>query len=112
MIRRIFNLFRYSAGERRLMKMFESLATNQEKIMALIDDLAADVAAQTTVEKSAVTLLNNLSAQLAAAGTDPVKLQAIKDQLDSNTADLAAAITSNTPADPSQSGSAASTSDP
>lgn len=94
----------YSAGERRLMEMIEALdlklSTKQEKTMALIDDTLADVTAQTTVEQSAVTLLNSLSAQLAAAGTDPVKLQQIKDGLDANTAALAAAVAANTPAAP------------
>ena len=68
--------------------------------MGLIDDLAADVTAQTTVIGSVETLLQNLSSQLAAAGTDPVKLQAVKDALDTNTSRLAAAVQANTPSAP------------
>jgi len=66
--------------------------------MAMIDDVSADVEAQSTVIASVETLLTNLSAQLAAAGTDPAKLQAIKDSLDANTARLSAAVVANTPA--------------
>ncbi len=66
--------------------------------MALIDDLQADVADDTSVKNSAITLLTNLHDALVAAGTDPAKLQAIKDQLDSSKAALSAAIVANTPA--------------
>lgn len=40
--------------------------------MALLDTLTAEVANNTTVEKSAVALIQGLKAQLDAAGTDPV----------------------------------------
>lgn len=66
--------------------------------MALVDDIQTDVTAQTTVVGSVVTLLQSLSAQITAAGTDPAKLQAIKDSLDQNTTALANAVTANTPA--------------
>jgi hypothetical protein len=44
--------------------------------------------------------LQGLSAQLAAAGTDPAALDAIKASLDANTAALAAAVVANTPGAP------------
>ena len=66
--------------------------------MALIDDLAADVADESTVIDSAVTLLGNLSAQLAAAGTDPAKLAQLKATIDANKERLATAVQQNTPA--------------
>lgn len=72
----------------------------ENTIVTLIDDTLADVQAQTTVVSSVVTLLQSLSAQIAAAGTDPVKLQAIKDQIDQNSAAMAAAVTANTPTAP------------
>lgn len=71
-----------------------------ENVMALIDDLASDVQDESTVIDSAVRLLANLSEQLAAAGTDPVKLSALKDAIDANKAKLAAAIVKNTPSAP------------
>lgn len=68
-------------------------------------DLQASVAADTTVEQSAITLLQGLSAQLtaalaAAANGDSAALPALKAQIDANAAALAAAITANTPAAP------------
>lgn len=91
------------ADGRKLDQILNILAAglaNQEKIMALIDDLQADVAANTSAVGSAITLLGNLKAALDAAGTDPVKLQAIKDALEKNSADLSAAVAANTPAAP------------
>ncbi len=77
-----------------------ALTAQMEKLMSLIDDLTADVADERTVIDSAVTLLGNLSDQLAAAGNDPVKLAALKDAIDANKATLAAAVVKNTPAAP------------
>lgn len=72
------------------------------------------VTAETTVEQSAVTLLQGLAATIAslkqqladaiAAGANPADIQAVSDGLDTlstnvtaNTATLAAAVTANTP---------------
>ncbi len=66
--------------------------------MSALDDLTAQVAANTSVEDSAVTLINNIAAALAAAGTDPTKLAALQTQLKTSADALAAAITANTPA--------------
>jgi hypothetical protein len=71
-----------------------------ETQMALIDDLVADVEAQTTVVGSVKALLEQLKAMLDAAGTDPVKLQAVKDTIAKNTTDLSDAVIANTPAAP------------
>lgn len=73
---------------------------NQKKEMADLTQLAADVAAETTIDESVKTLLTNLSAQITAAGTDPVALKALTDQMEANAAALQAAITANTPAAP------------
>lgn len=71
-----------------------------------IDALKATVAQETTVEASAVALLNGLSAQLAAAlaaaanaGATADQLQALTDlntQIGGDTAALSAAVTANT----------------
>ncbi len=83
-----------------LTQKVDAIGRKEDTEMSLLDDLSTDVADLTTVEDSAVALLGNLSAQLAAAGTDPVKLQAIKDALDTGKANLAAAVVANTPAVP------------
>lgn len=67
------------------------------KEMASIDTLTQQVQANTDVEASAVTLIQGIAAQLAAAGTDPVKLQALQDQLKNSADALAAAVVANTP---------------
>jgi hypothetical protein len=95
---------------------------SQETLMALQDikdkiaALQTAVANETTVEQSAVTLLQGLSATIAslkqqladaiANGASPADLQAVSDGLDglsasvaSSTNDLAAAVTANTPAE-------------
>lgn len=69
----------------------------QEKIMAAIDDLAADVAAEDTVIDSAVVLLNGIPALIAAAGVDPAKLANLQADIKAKTAGLAAAVLANTP---------------
>lgn len=79
------------------------LSRRLRKVMATLADIQAKVAAETTVEQSAITLLQELSQQLKDAlanGADPATLQAIADNLDQNNANLAAAITANTPAAP------------
>lgn len=63
---------------------------------AELDALTAEVANNTVVTQSAITLINNIAAQLAAAGTDPVKLQSLHDTLVANDAALAAAVAANT----------------
>jgi len=68
--------------------------------MAALDDLTTQVGQNTTVEGSAVTLIQGLAAQIAAAGTDPAKLSALQTQLKTSADALAAAVTANTPAEP------------
>ena len=70
------------------------------KIMALLDDILSDVQDESTVDQSIITLLGNLSDQLKAAGTDPVKLAAIKAQIDKNKQAIADAVVANTPTPP------------
>jgi len=84
-------------------KSHRKIVTNKDldkkldKIMALLDDVIADVAEETTIVESVVTLLTSLSDQLKAAGTDPVKLAALKTQIDANKKALADAVIANTP---------------
>ena len=72
----------------------------EKRIMALLDDIITDVQEETTVIESVVTLLTSLSEQLKAAGTDPIKLAALKTQIDNNKKALADAVIANTPTPP------------
>lgn len=79
-----------------LSRKLDLILTNLEKIMSAIDDLTAAVAAEDSVIDSAVVLINGFAAQLAAAGTDPVKLKALQDDITAKTASLSAAVAANT----------------
>jgi hypothetical protein len=69
----------------------------KEIIMSVeLDVLTAQVKANTDLEASAVTLIQGLAAQIAGAANDPVKIQALSDQLKISATALAAAITANT----------------
>lgn len=75
-------------------------------IMTQLEQLRADVAAQTDVVNSAAALLQNLHAQLSAAYLKIVKegdasdLQGIIKDIEGNTSALSAAVAANTVADP------------
>ncbi len=73
-----------------------------EKTMASdLSALSAQVAQNTTVEESAVTLITGLAAQIADLKNDPAALQALADSLNKSATDLSAAVAANTPAAPS-----------
>lgn len=98
----------------RIERMLLNLTDDTEKEMTGLTDLQAQVAANTTVEQSAVTLIQGLKTQLDAAiaasqNGDDSQLEALSTQLATDDAALAAAITANTPAAapaPSSSGQA------
>ena len=65
-----------------------------------LDALIAEVARNTTVEKSALAAIQGLAVKLAEAGTDPVKLAKLRADLAANDDELAAAVAANTPVAP------------
>ncbi|MEO6588946.1 MAG: hypothetical protein ABIP06_06430 [Pyrinomonadaceae bacterium] len=71
-------------------------------IMSALDNLRREVGETKTVAASAVALLRGLKAKLdeAIASGDPAAIQALADEIDTDTNALAAAVTENTPADP------------
>ncbi len=104
-------------ADARLDRLEQLLTTNQqyeEAKMSQLDDkiqaLTDAVAAETTVNASAVTLLNGIPgliadaiAKASGAGATPAQLQAIQDLADkvaANKGDLAAAVTAGTPGTP------------
>jgi ABC-type glycerol-3-phosphate transport system substrate-binding protein len=71
--------------------------------MAVLDELTADVEANSDVVASVEALVAGFAERLAAAiaaGADPAVLQALHDELTANTARLAAAVVAGTPAAP------------
>jgi len=83
-----------------ILTLLNAMNLQEKKIMADLSALEAEVTNNTTVEQSAITLLQGLKSQLDAAGTDAVKLKALSDQLGANDTALAAAVAANTPAAP------------
>lgn len=53
---------------------------------------------ETTVDESAINLIEGLAAEITNAGTDPVALQSLVDSLNAEQSKLVAAITANTTA--------------
>lgn len=78
------------------------IVTQERNTMAALDDLQAQVQANTNLEQSAVTLIQGLAKQItdAVANNDSSALQALASQLNSSAAALGAAITANTPQAP------------
>ncbi len=103
-------LYRILAGQEEALGMMADQAvtlsgiTQQEINLATdLTQLTADVANDTTVDQSAVTLIQGLSGMLAtaiAALPDPTQLQSLQTQLETNAAALAAAVAAGTPAAP------------
>lgn len=61
-----------------------------------LDTLTEQVARSITIEESAITLIEGLAAQIAAAGTDPVALATLQANLSASADALAAAVAANT----------------
>jgi hypothetical protein len=78
-------------------KLDQILANQKEEIMDLAA-LTAQVTQNTTVEQSAITLIQGLAAQLVANANDPAAIAALAASLNTSATSLAAAVTANTPA--------------
>ena len=85
----------------RIENLLNQLLQKETEMAVDLTNLTAAVAAETTVTASAITLLQQLAAQIAALAkqptVDPAALQAFADTLNANATSLAAAITANTP---------------
>lgn len=100
----------------RILALLTQFKQENQKNMAALDDqitaLTNDVTQETTVEQSAITLINgipaliaNAVAQAQAAGATPAQLQALTDlgtKITASSAALGTAVTTNTPAAPAQ----------
>lgn len=87
-----------------LKPLFQQLLSKDDKNMKTITDALTDlqtqVAAETAIDKSAITLINGLGAQIKALADAPdveAAIEALSAQVLSQSTDLAAAITANTP---------------
>lgn len=63
-----------------------------------LDNLTAQVKANSDLLDSATALINGIAVRIDAAGVDPAKLSALSAELKAKDDVLAAAVTANTPA--------------
>lgn len=78
------------------------ILNKENLIMATIQDISAAVAAESTVDDSIITLLNQIVQQLkdAQASNDPAAMDAVVASIQANTKKLSDAVTANTPTAP------------
>jgi len=96
----------------RILRKTENIMPTLEELQAKADATLASVTAETDIDNAVAKVVTDqrqtiidLKAQLEAAGTDPVKLQALSDTIDhiltlntSNTQIVSDAVTAGTPA--------------
>jgi hypothetical protein len=83
-----------------ILKDLKQIKGDLKMALVTLDTLTQDVADETTLDASIIALLDNISAQLKAAGNDQAKLDALDAAINANKAAIAAAIQANTPAPP------------
>ncbi len=66
-------------------------------IMVQLDNLIAQVQATTTLEQSAILLIQGIAQQLIDAQADPAKIQELAETLKASADSLSAAVVANTP---------------
>ena len=91
-----------------LMAELQILRQQGKLIMSALDNLKTAVTAQTTVDQSALTLIEGIASQLStmAASNNDAALQALADELTASTTPLASAVAANTPAAPAPAATA------
>lgn len=82
----------------RIEKLLAQVLSKEQTIMTDLASITQAVQDNDNAEQAAITLLGNLHDLLTAAGTDPVALQALADDLNTHKDALAAAVVANTPA--------------
>lgn len=82
----------------KLKRIGEEIMSTGVTAAQALSDIQAGVANETTVEQSAITLLTQLTNQITQAnGVSPAAVEAVVAQIQSNIANLANAVTLNTP---------------
>jgi len=82
----------------RIEDLLSSLSRKVELMNAKLEELKVEVEKTTSLQQSAVTLIQGLAAQIAALKNDPAEIQALSDRLKASAQMLSDAITANTPA--------------
>lgn len=82
------------------LNLLRLLTAQGVKMSKELDALTAEVEETKTIEQSAITLIQGLAEQIAAAKDDPAAILALSESLKAQSDALAAAISANTPAPP------------
>ena len=77
--------------------LFEPLIREHRLMSAELDRLTTEVSESRTAVDSVLALVAGLAQQIRDLATDPAALNALADQLDQQQADIAAAVSANTP---------------
>lgn len=92
--------FHESADLSEVLSKLSLILSQQEAQMASITELEAEVARNTTVDESAIALIEGIVARLEEAAGDQVKIDALTADLRARNDALAAAVAANTPSEP------------
>ncbi len=77
--------------------LLQPIIRELRKMSAELDRLTTEVTESRTAVDSVLALVAGLAQQIRDNATDPAALTALADQLDQQQADIAAAVTANTP---------------
>lgn len=83
----------------RLAEVASSINQLEQIMGQQLDQLKAEVARNTAVDESVITLVNGLAAKIEAAKEDPAAIQALADELRNSSDKVADVVTKNTPAE-------------
>lgn len=78
----------------------DALLEEIKRMASELDALKAEVARNTTVTQSAITLIQGLAAKIDELKTDPAALSALAAELRGSADSLSQAVTANTPTSP------------
>lgn len=93
-------LARVLASLRRIESALARTSLREHFMANTLDHIKASVAANLTVTQSVLTLVSGLAQQIRDNAEDPAALEALAGQLDAENAQLAQAVTDNTPTPP------------
>ncbi len=102
MKRSVFEIHHHIHPDERLVWLLGTILNKEIQLMATMQDVLVETHNESDLEDSLITLMGGLVQQLkdAQAQNDPAALQAVIDQISANKAKLAAAVTANTPVNP------------
>lgn len=92
-----FHFWHHDAPNDTLVKSINALHRKVDRVMAILDPLAAEVAETNTIIESAIVLIEGIAAQLEEHKNEPVEISRLAAELNAKSEALAAAIQANTP---------------